>query len=60
MHKEDLIQFIQWKSQECLLHVDEPESYIFWNIMELFCKQNGVSVSVSLCAASYSSRRKKV
>ncbi|XP_017334847.1 uncharacterized protein LOC108271650 [Ictalurus punctatus] len=44
MHKDDLIQFIQRKSQECLLHVDEPnqrESYFFWNIMDLFCKHDG-------------------
>ncbi|KAK3557690.1 hypothetical protein QTP70_033726 [Hemibagrus guttatus] len=43
MHKEDLIQFIQRKSEECLLHADKPEqreSYFFWKIMELFCDQN--------------------
>ncbi|KAK3520158.1 hypothetical protein QTP70_017444 [Hemibagrus guttatus] len=43
MHKEDLIQFIQRKSEECLLHADKPEqreSYFFWKIRELFCDQN--------------------
>ncbi|XP_060760016.1 uncharacterized protein LOC132870393 isoform X2 [Neoarius graeffei] len=44
IQKEDLVAFIQKKSQECLLHVDEPwqkEAYIFWMIMELFCKKDG-------------------
>lgn len=49
MQKEDLVAFIQEKSQECLLRVDEPgqkEAYFFWMIMEVFCKKNGVSVVV--------------
>ncbi|TSK42107.1 Serine/threonine-protein kinase pim-1 [Bagarius yarrelli] len=41
MHKNDLILFIQRKSEECSLHADEPEPYLFWKIMELFCEENG-------------------
>lgn len=39
--------FIQKKSQEILLRVDEPqqmEAYFFWQLMELFCSCDGVSV----------------
>lgn len=46
---EDLVYFIQRKSQECLQHVDEPdqkEAYFFWGIMELLCNKNGVSVLI--------------
>lgn len=41
--------FIQKKSQESLLHIDEPEqkdAYFFWKIMELFCHYDGVSVGL--------------
>ncbi|XP_053491622.1 uncharacterized protein LOC128614256 [Ictalurus furcatus] len=44
MQMEDLIHFIQRKSQECLQHVDKPEqkeAYFFWSIMELLCSKNG-------------------
>lgn len=44
IQKGELIRFIQAKSEECLLQLDEPEqSYYFWLIMERFCNQNGVS-----------------
>lgn len=39
--------FIQKKSEEILLRVDEPEqmeAYIFWQIMKLLCSCDGVSV----------------
>ncbi|XP_047666559.1 fibroblast growth factor receptor-like isoform X1 [Tachysurus fulvidraco] len=42
--KEDVMRFIQRKSQECLQHVEEPnqkEAYFFWKLMELRCNQNG-------------------
>ncbi|GAA6066852.1 serine/threonine-protein kinase PSK2 [Tachysurus ichikawai] len=48
VHKEDLIQFIQRKSEKCLLHADEPEqreSYIFWKIMELSCNRDKKVIS---------------
>ncbi|KAK2865557.1 hypothetical protein Q7C36_001613 [Tachysurus vachellii] len=40
MQKENLLQFIQWQiqnSHKC----NQVEEYIFWQIMELFCHQNG-------------------
>ncbi|XP_047666105.1 serine/threonine-protein kinase pim-1-like isoform X2 [Tachysurus fulvidraco] len=42
--KEDVMHFIQRKSQECLQHVEEPnqkEAYFFWKLRELRCNQNG-------------------
>lgn len=42
--KEDVLAFILMKSEEALLHVEQPEqkeAYIFWQIMELFCKRDG-------------------
>lgn len=47
MEKDDLMAFIQKKSQEILLRVDEPqqiEAYFFWQLMELFCSCDRVSV----------------
>lgn len=43
-----MMTFIQKKSQEILLHVEEPEqkkAYYFWQIIELRCKY----CIVSLC-----------
>ncbi|KAF5907246.1 NAD kinase isoform X1, partial [Clarias magur] len=44
MQIEELISFIQIKTQECLQHADKPdqkETYYFWKIMELLCCKNG-------------------
>ncbi|KAK2849816.1 hypothetical protein Q7C36_008599 [Tachysurus vachellii] len=44
MQTDDVVDFIQRKSQECLQHVEEPEqkeAYFFWKIMELLCNKNG-------------------
>ncbi|XP_017305929.1 probable serine/threonine-protein kinase MARK-A [Ictalurus punctatus] len=44
MQKDSLIRFMVQKSQECLNATDiqDPvETYFFWQIMELFCRQNG-------------------
>ncbi|XP_058253390.1 uncharacterized protein LOC131357976 [Hemibagrus wyckioides] len=41
---EDVMRFIQKKSQECLQKVEEPdqkETYFFWKVMELRCSKNG-------------------
>ncbi|KAG7328980.1 hypothetical protein KOW79_007154 [Hemibagrus wyckioides] len=41
---EDVMRFIQRKSQECLQKVEEPdqkETYFFWKVMELRCSKNG-------------------
>ncbi|XP_053483389.1 uncharacterized protein LOC128609072 isoform X2 [Ictalurus furcatus] len=47
MQIDDLVYFIQRKSQECVQHVDEPEqkeAYFFWQIMELLCIRNGLGM----------------
>ncbi|XP_058240329.1 PAS domain-containing serine/threonine-protein kinase-like [Hemibagrus wyckioides] len=40
MQKEKLFQFIQWKIQKSLKCI-KVEDYVFWQIMELFCRKNG-------------------
>ncbi|KAK3523377.1 hypothetical protein QTP86_029880, partial [Hemibagrus guttatus] len=40
MQKGELLQFIQWKIQNSL-NCNKVESYFFWKIMDLFCRQNG-------------------
>ncbi|KAG7328983.1 hypothetical protein KOW79_007157 [Hemibagrus wyckioides] len=43
---EDVMRFIQRKSQECLQKVEEPdqkETYFFWKMMELRFSKNGLS-----------------
>ncbi|KAF4075776.1 hypothetical protein AMELA_G00222650 [Ameiurus melas] len=45
MKKDNLMAFIQKKSEEILLRVDEPEqmeAYIFWQIMKLLCSCDGL------------------
>lgn len=47
MQKEDLLHFIQCKSQECFQHLDEPdqkEAFLYWMTMELICSKDAVSV----------------
>ncbi|KAK3521034.1 hypothetical protein QTP86_007663 [Hemibagrus guttatus] len=42
---DDVLRFIQRKSQECLQQVGQPdqkEAYLFWKIMELRCSKNGL------------------
>ncbi|XP_058262307.1 uncharacterized protein LOC131363608 [Hemibagrus wyckioides] len=44
IQKDDLIRFIQGKSQECFQQLNDPDQqtfYFFWLIMELFYKRNG-------------------
>ncbi|KAK3520188.1 hypothetical protein QTP70_017926 [Hemibagrus guttatus] len=44
MQKDGLMQFIQCQAHECLQHaekVDNKEAYLFWQMMELFCRHNG-------------------
>ncbi|KAK3508377.1 hypothetical protein QTP70_025792 [Hemibagrus guttatus] len=44
MKMEDLMMFIQYKAKECFREsrkCDQVEAYFFWQIMELFCQQNG-------------------
>ncbi|XP_053467715.1 aurora kinase A-like [Ictalurus furcatus] len=51
MEKDDLMAFIQKKSQEILLRVDEPqqmEAYFFWQLMELFCSCDGKALPVEI------------
>ncbi|KAI5622972.1 serine/threonine-protein kinase pim-3 isoform X2 [Silurus asotus] len=46
MQKENLNQFITQKSEECLNNsdvADRVEEYLFWQIMELFFVNNGLS-----------------
>ncbi|KAF4075780.1 hypothetical protein AMELA_G00222720 [Ameiurus melas] len=46
MKKDNLMAFIQKKSEEILLRVDEPEqmeAYIFWQIMKLLCSCDGIN-----------------
>ncbi|KAI5093309.1 serine/threonine-protein kinase pim-3 isoform X3 [Silurus meridionalis] len=49
MQKENLIHFIVHQSQKCLCNnsmTDRVEEYFFWRIVELFCRQNGLSNDV--------------
>ncbi|XP_053472428.1 serine/threonine-protein kinase par-1-like isoform X2 [Ictalurus furcatus] len=44
MQKEDLLKFIECQVEECLSRIKElhqMEAYFFWQIMDLFCRQNG-------------------
>ncbi|KAM9470649.1 uncharacterized protein Hap1MRO34_012592 [Clarias gariepinus] len=46
-NQEALIRFIRWKTQRCLENIvkyDQVETYFFWRIMELFCRQNNKKV----------------
>ncbi|XP_053487408.1 uncharacterized protein LOC128611703 isoform X1 [Ictalurus furcatus] len=65
MPKEDLIGFIQAQAHYCYEKIDERdqvEAYFFWQIMELFCCENG---NVMMCEVAtiifqvYSWLRKK-
>ncbi|KAK3552299.1 hypothetical protein QTP86_009768 [Hemibagrus guttatus] len=42
MQRKDLLRFILLKAQDCLEYMDKEE-YLFWKIMDLFCRHNGVS-----------------
>ncbi|KAK3547675.1 hypothetical protein QTP86_026926, partial [Hemibagrus guttatus] len=44
VRKENLIHFIQLQANDCFENCHYPtkvESYFFWKIMELFCRENG-------------------
>ncbi|KAK3539996.1 hypothetical protein QTP70_019628, partial [Hemibagrus guttatus] len=65
MQKEDLIQFIQCQAHKCLQHAekaDNKEAYLFWQIMDLFCRHNGKVIMAQVATTlfkSYSLLRKK-
>ncbi|KAF4071666.1 hypothetical protein AMELA_G00275900 [Ameiurus melas] len=65
MLKQDLIWFIHFQAHECYKKIDERdqvEAYFFWQIMELFCREDG---EVMMCEVAtvffhiYSWLRKK-
>ncbi|XP_047667184.1 uncharacterized protein LOC113647731 isoform X2 [Tachysurus fulvidraco] len=51
LQKDNLIRFIRWKCQECLLDQDEPEkSFFFWLIMK-HCYNNNRKVMMAEISA---------
>ncbi|KAK3506311.1 hypothetical protein QTP70_016497 [Hemibagrus guttatus] len=63
---DDVLRFIQRKSQECLQQVGQPdqkEAYLFWKIMELRCSKNGEALLAEVATVllkNYSLLRKRL
>ncbi|KAK3519722.1 hypothetical protein QTP70_002673 [Hemibagrus guttatus] len=58
MQKDGLMQFIQCQAHECLQHaekVDNKEAYLFWQMMELFCRHNGKVIMAQVATTLFKS-----